>query len=851
MGLVMSFDKAGYLVGRGFTYPDYEPQYQRYYGYVVKHLSAAIRLNLATKSIQGEARYAITLTDRIDHVDFDAAEMQINSVMVNGSEAHFNYDGRVLRIYITGNAGSEFTVTVSYSAKPRNGVHFILPDEYYKDRRPMVWTQGESEDNHYWLPIPDYPSVKLTSELTLIVPKPLTAVSNGYLVESRDLGDETLWHWRLDKPHSAYLIAFAAAEFEVLEENCGGVEVKHYVPKGYGELAKYSFHRICDMLNFYSEYTGVKYPWPNYKHAVVSEFGGGMENTTVTILTDTTIHDEHAHCPGSKFPCPGREDFSSDGLVAHELAHQWFGDLVTTRDWGNIWLNEAFATYMEALYTRHSKGDDEFIYELHQNLRAYLNEYRRYSRPIVTRLYKYPEEVFDRHTYEKGSLVLHTLKGIIGEENFRRGINIFLTRHAFSNADTEDLRKAMEEASGRPLDWFFNQFVYSAGHPMIKYSWSHESGYLRLSVSQTQGEDSYPIYRLPLEFEVGYQDGSRQLVRVDVNSRESVVYIPSKERPAYVCIDPEFKIAIKVVSSDKGVEEAKAELGSVNLACRLEAIDALSRNSSLRSIEALTSALLSDKFWGVRAEAARALGRLGVNDAAKSLLEALKVEEHPRVRRAIVEALGNFKGSEEAAKVLSSILTDVKESYYVRSTAAESLGKVGIRDYFNELVKALNYPSHNNVITQGALRGLAELGGDEAVDIILKYTQLGYPTLVRAAAAQSLGRFTSNRRVYERLIELLKDPYIRVASAALSAVEYSMDPRFLDVLDSIVSGNAPGFIAAELSGRFRRYARDVATRIREHLSRGVEYQRLREELEQIREEQRRLMDRVGRIESKA
>jgi len=207
--------------------------------------------------------------------------------------------------------------------------------------------------------------------------------------------------------------------------------------------------------------------------------------------------------------------------------------LVTTRDWGNIWLNEAFATYMEALYTRHSKGDDEFIYELHQNLRAYLNEYRRYSRPIVTRLYKYPEEVFDRHTYEKGSLVLHTLKSIIGEENFRRGINIFLTRHAFSNADTEDLRKAMEEASGRPLDWFFNQFVYSAGHPIIKYSWSHESGYLRLSVSQTQGEDSYPIYRLPLEFEVGYQDGSRQLVRVDVNSRESVVYIPSKERPTY------------------------------------------------------------------------------------------------------------------------------------------------------------------------------------------------------------------------------------------------------------------------------------------------------------------------------
>ncbi|MGC9135839.1 M1 family aminopeptidase [Caldivirga sp.] len=844
----MSFDKATHLLGRGFTYPDYEPQYQRYYGYFIKHLALTLRLNLSERSIQGDARYIINVIDNEGYLKFDAAEMNITSVTVNDLPTRFDYDGRYLRVYLSGNG--EVSVSINYSAKPRNGVHFILPDEYYRDRKPMVWTQGESEDNHYWIPLTDYPSMKFTSELTIIVPKPLIAVSNGYLVESKDLGNETLWHWRLDKPHSSYLVAFAAAEFDVIKDDCGGISVEHYVPKGRGESAKFSFHRICDMIKFFSEYTGVKYPWPNYKHAVVSEFGGGMENTTVTILTDATLHDEHAQCPGSKFPCPGLEDFSSDGLVAHELAHQWFGDLVTTRDWGNIWLNEAFATYMEALYTMHAKGVDEFIYELYSNLKAYLNEYRRYARPIVTRLYKYPEEMFDRHTYEKGSLVLHTLKNIIGEENFRKGINLFLTRYAYSNAETEDFRKVMEEATAKPLDWFFNQFVYSAGHPSIKYSWSYDSGYLRISISQTQGDDSYPVYRIPVELEIGHQDGSMELIKLNLESRDTTVYLPIKERPTYVCLDPEFKVAIKSVNSEKSIEEARAELRSSSVACRLEAIESLAKDSSSRSIDALTKALLNDKFWGIRAEAARALGKLGVTDAVKPLINALHVERHPRVRRAIVEALGNFKGNRDVAKVLASVLVNSEESYYVRSNAAEALGKLGIRDYFSELVKALDYPSHNNVITQGALRGLAELGGDEAIEVLLKYTQLGYPTLVRATAAQLLGKFVDNRRVYDRLMELLRDQYMRVASAALSAVEYSMDPRFLGILDSIASGTAPGFIAAELSGRFRRYARDIAVKIREQLSKGAEYARLREEVERVREEQRRLMDRVSRLEAK-
>ncbi|BDR91634.1 aminopeptidase [Vulcanisaeta souniana JCM 11219] len=839
----MSFDKAGYLIGRYFVQPYYSPQFPRYYGYALRHIRAQLRIRAEDRAVEGSGEYTVDVPQGRGFMELDAAEMRIISVRVDGQDAKFEYDGRALRIYI--NPGSHI-VQVNYETKPRKGLYFVLPDEYYRDRVPMVWTQGESEDNHYWIPMPDYPNVKFTSELLIIVPKHWTAISNGVLVETRDLGNEVLWHWKLDKPHSAYLVALAAGEFEAVREDCNEITIEHYVPRGYSDRARFSFYRTCDMVKFYSEYTGVKYPWPNYKHVAVSEFiYGGMENTTITIVTDTTLHDEHAHCPGSKFPCQGVEDFSSDGLVAHELAHQWFGDFVTTKDWANIWLNESFATYFEALYMEHAKGRDEFLYELYQNLRNYLNEYgNRYARPIVTRLYKDPEEMFDRHTYEKGSLVLHTLRNLLSDETFRKGINLYLTRHAHGNADTEDLRKALEEVSGQPLDWFFTQFVYSSGHPVIKYSWSYDPGnkFIKLSISQAQGDDSYPIYRLPLEFEIKYSSGEVEIFRFELNERETTIYIPASERPQYVCLDPQFKVGVKSVSSDKGVEEAIAELGSENLMCRLEAIDALTKDGSARAVEGLSKALMGDPFWGVRAEAARALGKIGTEYALKALLNALNNERHPRVRQVIAEALGNFKGNGNVANVLMSILEDASESYYARSKAAQSLGKLGILDYGKSLIKALDYPSHNYVITQGALQGLSELGTDEAIDTLVKYTELGKPTLVRMVATQSLGKFVGVRRVYDRIRELLRDPYYRVRYAAVAAVESSLDPRFLDILDDLAS--------RDLDGRIRRYARDVARKIREQMQRGVEYARLREEIERIREEQRRIMDRLGRVETK-
>ena len=837
MALVM-FVNGKYLIGRDFAFPEYRPRFPVSYPYLVRRMIAQVEVLFNDSRLRGRVIYEVIPKRQLSHLELNAEEMSIVS-----TSHRRDYDGSVLRLYFDPplQPSQNTVIEVNYETRPRKGAYFVKPSRGSGNTALMVWTQGESEDNRYWLPLPDNPNIKFPTELEVTVPKGMIAVSNGVLVDVKDLGDKSTWRWVFDYPHSPYLIAFAAGEFEKLETECDGVKLEYYWPKGrYGD-PQVTFAATCDAIRFFSEYTGVRYPYPVYKQVAVHEFiYGGMENTTVTILTDTTMHTRREECPYDEWPCRGREDFSSDGLVAHELAHQWFGDLVTTRDWGNIWLNEAFATYFDALYTLHSRGFDEFAYRLYQNLRAYLDEYRRYSRPIVTNLYSIPEEMFDRHTYEKGSLVLHTLRSIIGEENFRKGIETYLTRHRFSNADTEDLRRAMEETSGEDLTWFFRQFVYSAGHPVLKVSWSWlpEESAVKLSISQTQGEDSYPIYRLPLEVKVVY-DGGGEVKSLNIDEKEHVFFINSPSKPRYICIDPKFKV-FKVVQFDKPVEEAINELSDEDVMCRIEAINALAKNASPRAVEALARVVEKDPFWGVAVEAANALGKIGGSLAKGELIRLLKLVTHPRVRRSIVDALGNFRGDSEVAKVLLSIAKDDKESDYVRYAALVSLGKLRIRDLEGELMKALEYGGFNFILTQGAVRGLGELGTDDAFKVVLNYTEPDKPTLVRAAAVMTLSGFIDRREALNRLIELARDEQFRVRYAVVAVADEVKHPALLPMLDDLASRDP--------DGRVRRLAREVAKRIRDQLERGVEYQRLREELEQVREEHRRLMEEIGRLE---
>ncbi|MGC8613092.1 MAG: M1 family aminopeptidase [Conexivisphaera sp.] len=820
-----------YLTGRGFLYADYAPRFQRQYNYRPRSLSLRISIDVDGRSISGLARYEL---ESWGLLEFDAVEMKISGVAVDGSPSEFHYDGRVLAVDVPQGTHS---VSIEYSTVPRKGVYFAE-----RKGRMFVWSHGETEDNRYWIPLPDSPYVKFPTEVTVIAPAWMTAVSNGVLQGVREAGDRREWTWRLDHPHSPYLIAIAAGDFEVIGEDCGGTPLEYYVPRDAAQHATLSFHRTCDVLKFFEEYTGLKYQWPNYKQVVVPEFiYGGMENTTSTLLMDYTLHDEHAHCPGTKFPCPGMEDYTSDPLVAHELAHQWFGDLVTTEDWPHIWLNESFATFMEAIYERHALGEDEFRYTLYRCLRTYLSEYRdRYARPIVFRIYKDPEELFDTHSYEKGCLVLWHLVNTIGEDAFRTAINRYLVSRSFGPASSDDLKDFLEDSSKKRLDWFFYQFLESSGHPVVRYSWEYDASTstLRLKVEQAQGDDSYPEYRLDLEALISTDRGER-MVKVKLHDRSTTLQVQVDGKPKYVCIDPEFRAFIER-RPQKGLEDAVNQLSSPYLACRLEAVAALQEDGSGRAVEALAKALASDGFWGVRAEAARALGKVGGEAALSALISSMKSERHPRVRQAVADALGSFRAEPRAAEVLRSVLLDEHESYYARARAASSLGRAGGEQYLQSLIDAIGYGGHNWSITVGAIEGLSKVGGSQALSTILRETERGNDTLVRAAAVRALGAFPDSPQALDRIRDLIRDPSFRVRRAAVEAAERVSSPRLLDALDEASS--------KDVDGRIRRLSRDAARRIREAMEKGAEYAKLRDDIDRMREEQRRLEDRLSRLE---
>ncbi|MGC8582626.1 MAG: M1 family aminopeptidase [Thermoproteus sp.] len=819
-----------YLLGRDFAFPEYVPRFPRQYDFDVLKLDADIEIDLWNREVKGVVKYRVRAKRDLRKVALDAVELE-----VLGASTSYSYDGETITLHLDLPAGREAEFEIRYRARPRKGIYFVLPDKHHPYRVPMAWTQGESEDNRYWLPLPDTPNIKFPWKLSITVPKPYVAGSNGVLVEVKDDGDRQTFIWEMRHPMSPYLIALAAGDFEIVRDKCGDVALEYWLPRGRAGAMQYSFRNTCNIMKFFEEYLGVPYPYERYAQVVVQEFVyGGMENATFTILTDWTLHDKHAHCPYGDFPC-AEEDFSSDPLVAHEMAHQWFGDLVTAKDWGHISINESFATFIEALWTERSKGRDEYLYEIYLNLKAYLNEYgTRYARPIVTNLYAIPEEVFDRHSYEKGSVVLHMIRSLLGDDAFRRGLKLFLERHRYKNADIEDLRKALEEASGRDLEWLWRQFFYSAGHPVVKASWNKNNG-VRVVLEQTQPDDSFPVYTLPLEIDVVYEDGRRD--RIAANFSEKRLEVPLGERPKYVCIDPEFKL-LKVVELNFPVEVLGAMLDDEHLYCRLQAVEALRKNGSNRAVELLAKAL-RDKFWGVAAEAARALGAIGTADAVKALMEAYRELRHPRARRAVMEALGNAR-RREAAEFLDKVLHDGSESYYVRYEAARALGRIKWEFAEHSLKKALEYGGHLDVVTRGAIEGLAELGSDNAFEVVLRYAAEDKPTWVRMTAVQSLSKFGPRPQVLETLRRALRDENYRIRAAAVTAALDLMDARLLPDLQERAE--------RDVDGRIRRMAREAAEKIRKAMDRGAEYQRLREEVEKLRDEYRKLLDRLARLE---
>jgi aminopeptidase N len=739
-------------------------------------------------------------------------------------------------------AGEDLTVIIDYAGSPKRGLYFIKPDEGYPHKRVEAWTQGEDEDSRFWFPCYDFPNDMATSEMHVTVRAPNTVIAVGELTGVDANGDGTrTYHWRQAVPHAAYLTSVVAGQYAELRDEWDGIPLTYHVPPGKEEDGRAAFRNTPEMMRLFSEKTGVRYPYAKYAQAVVQDFiFGGMENVSATTMTDAILLDERA-----------RVDQDYDYLVAHELAHQWFGDLLTCRDWSHGWLNEGFATFFELVWQEHHNGLDWYRITLQQETDLYLREASgHYRRPIVCNTYNAPMDLFDRHLYEKGGIVLNMMRRELGDDLFWKAVRRYVITHRSTNVVTADLQKAVEAATGRNLDWFFDQWVYGAGHPDLKadYSWDEEHKTAKVSLKQTQeGDNVAKAFRLPLTIDfTPAEGGDRQAFRVEMTEREQTFYFPLSGRPKLARIDPGMHV-LKSMDFTRPAEMMREQLANDDdILGRIDAARALGKKGDADAIKALGAALRGDAFWAVQAEAAKALGTIKASAAMEELLASMSIPEG-RARRAVMSALGEFR-DERAAEALERVILDGDPSYYVEANATAAIGKTRSPRALAAIRRALEKDSQNEVIRVQAMSGLAETRDMAALPVVMEWMDYGRPQQVRPAAAAAMGKMAEfagdaqKSDIVDRLVELLDDPWYRSQIAAIDALKEVRDSKALSHLDRVAN--------RELDGRVVRMAREAAKAIREGRDKGDELKKLREQFDKLSEENRSLRDRLDRMEAR-
>ena len=728
-------------IDKKFEFPGSIVHFPRRLKFTINHMYLKITPNFETKQLLNcHQKLKIKALQDIKEIILDVAELNIHNVssedvqIEEGKNISEKEDKLVINFKNIVKEKTEFEVELDYSCgyyfnidkeglyynSPRSGFHFILPDQSDQtSSASQSWTQGETMESRYWFPCIDDPQVKFTREIEVIAPNnEYSVISNG-AYEKRG----NVWKWIESTPIPAYLTSVVIGKFSKQEEIHGKISLEYYwptnIPKTYDPML--TFGETKQMMRFFENYLDTKYPYEKYWQIAVDKFEfGGMENTTCTTLTSDILHDNRAS-----------SDYSRDIIiVAHELAHQWFGDLITCKDWSHIWLNEGFATYFELLYWRHKyinkyndkKINDEFLYKIIQAIEDYIDEANNlYKRPIVTNLYKHADELFDSHSYEKGGLVLYMLSNFIGEEKFKEAIKKYLDTYRESVATTGDFQKICEDVYKEGLQQFFKQWLYTAGHPELEIQFSliqekrnegNQIKKIKIKIKQVQKEDFE--FNFPLEVRIvcsEKNDDEDKIIidsieNIEINKKETEYTFKQEIRAdttiiKWISIDPHLKIlkeikSISIVNQDEkfnllDIISNQLESDIATISEKITSIQFLKDCYSKKSIELLKNVILTEPFYGISVEAANVLGSYHDqknyskdNDAYNALEKCITHDDFgkfvPQTKRAIITNIGLFERvealelkNENSVPLLVTLLND--KSYFVENAAATAIGK--------------------------------------------------------------------------------------------------------------------------------------------------------------------------------
>ncbi|MBC1213589.1 M1 family metallopeptidase [Trichormus variabilis ARAD] len=846
---------------KSFELPGARPHYNPDRPGQVEHIFLDLNLDIPRQSYEGSCSIRLLpIRNGIDRLTLDAVNLQIRSVQVDEVGQNFDYDGEQLVIQLSQptEIGKRILIAIAYAVeKPQRGIYFIQPDSHYPNKTVQVWTQGEDEDSRFWFPCFDYPGQLSTSEIRVRVPKSLMAISNGELIDTQEDGKHKIYHWSQQQIHPTYLMTLAVADFAEIRDEWRGKPVTYYVEKGREADAKRSMGKTPRMIEFLSEKYGYAYAFPKYAQVCVSDFiFGGMENTSTTLLTDRCLLDERA----------ALDNRNTESLVVHELAHQWFGDLLVIKHWSHAWIKEGMASYSEVMWTEQEYSAEEAAYYRLLEARSYLSEDSgRYRRPMVTHVYREAIELYDRHTYEKGSCVYHMIRAELGEDLFWQAMQTFVQDNAHKTVETIDLLRAIEKATGRNLAFLFDQYVYRGGHPDFKvaYSWDREAKLAKVTVTQTQvpADKDKDVFDLRIPIGFGYNQTAAaklQTFTVRVHEREQSFYFPLTDKPDFISFDVG-NHWLKTVSLEYPIPELKAQLASdPDPISRIYAAAALAKKGGLEATKALAASLKNEPFWGVRVEVAKQLAEIKLDQAFDGLVEGL-ADKSAYVRRAVVQALAKIK-TRPSYKAVKGVVKDGDASYYVESSACLALGAIAAINFDDKskeekAIKLLQSvleerAGWNEVVRSGAIGGLAELKTSEAaLDLILEYTKLGVPQPLRLAAIRALGKISPGQtpvnleRIIARLGELSKEHFFLTLMSVVAALGQMETPKAMGVLRSLADQTA--------DGRVRRFAEEELANVQKNIGTDNALRKLREELDQLKQQNQELKSRLENLEAKS
>ena len=737
-----------------------------------------LRLEASFEPTQGKVNGLVShrfqaIRQNVDTLFFDGPDIQVQ-------EVSYHNQALTIRKYETG-----FTVvfpkalswnvtdslSIRYTAFPRHGLYFVGWNDPTNRARKQIWTQGQGIDNRCWLPMFDNMNDKITSEMIITMAKPFKVLSNGVKLNVSDKGNNQIWHYRMNKPHAPYLIMLGIGEYEIdARKSSSGLAVNLWYYPDWKSRVIGTYAKSTEMIDFFEKEIGIPFPWENYSQIPVQEFMyGAMENTTATVFGDFFFNDER-----------GLLDRSYVGVNAHELAHQWFGDMITARSETHHWLQESFATHYNMMYEREAFGQDYFDLARRNAQNAALNASTRDLYPIAS------SDAGSTRWYPKGAVVLEMLKYVVGREEFNRAINHYLKSHAYDNVDSEDLLIAFHETLGYSLNWFWEQWVYRGGEPIYQVNAESNKESTRFIVSQLQEKLPYVgLFKMPIVFEVHFTDGSKESKTVWISEKVQNVKLdhPLGKTVAYSLFDPGNQV-IKAVVFNKPFAQLKQQaLTATYMLDRLDAVIAMSDLPIDQKRDVLLQVFKKETFHAVREEVIEQLAK-DKNKKSRQLVNAAFADADVFIRKAAVAAYDTIP--KEFKATVEKLLSE--PSYQLQEEVLNKLClsfPTNSASYLEKTKAEMGNNAHNVRITW--LKWTIKNGNTNAITELADLASVSFEFNTRRSAlslAKELSIF--NEALLQHALEAARSGNNRMSSAGVGYLNwaYKLNPEWAIKIDA-------------------------------------------------------------------